>query len=336
MTRKSNRSKARVRNIRTLDEVLNQEEPSHHERQQQQKYPPEPTLLEQLDTLLTDVRTFEQLVEKNEEWFINHISGLYMMSGKASSSRYSSERIRLCIDQRPGWEKHFHEVIKAYTKQTHDIVNDQMRRTPCFDHTEIAQRHDKVLQIVNVLDHFLLLGLELSLLSNQCSIQLSLAKIYTKTNDVDKVEMRACLELLQKEEMKVLEGMQIMQERVDSHIIYCAAKSSYLIRKYPKYFQPSTGRIQISNETAANGNDKVTWLVSFGENDTVSMERQVCSICLVDFQHDDRVLRNATKQAAIKTCTHIFHEECISKWIEQASHSSSCPCCRRPFLVNVV
>ena len=334
MTRKSNRRTARVRNIRTLDEVLEHDEQSQDERQeqQQQNLAPEPTLLEEIDTLLTEMSTFEQMVEQREEWYMEQLSGKYMVSGIVSSTHQSF--IRQWIDQRPDWENQFLEIIQNYRQQARIMLRDKIPTTPCLNAIEMLQRQEKLTQITNVLEHFILLQAEISLRSHQYTTQLALANFDAKLKIIDEVENRDLKEFMDLEAMQILDTMHTLQEELDLKIMCTAAETPYLMKKYAKYFQSSTGRIQKSTETTGNGNDAAIWLASFGENDTVTMEHQVCSICLVDFQDEDTLVRNAAKRDATKMCTHIFHETCITQWIQQASHSSNCPCCRRPFLIN--
>lgn len=47
----------------------------------------------------------------------------------------------------------------------------------------------------------------------------------------------------------------------------------------------------------------------------------VCTVCLSDFVSRDRVRRLAK-------CGHVFHMECLDKWIEY--ENDSCPLCRSP------
>ncbi|GMJ12965.1 Arabidopsis Toxicos en Levadura 100 [Hibiscus trionum] len=53
----------------------------------------------------------------------------------------------------------------------------------------------------------------------------------------------------------------------------------------------------------------------------------VCSICLVEFENDDVVSR-------IQKCRHVFHINCIEKWMERDHFT--CPLCRSFLFPNVV
>ena len=46
-------------------------------------------------------------------------------------------------------------------------------------------------------------------------------------------------------------------------------------------------------------------------------EEQICSICLLLFQHDDEISR--------LNCGHMFHTNCLNEWI---SNKKNCPLCR--------
>jgi hypothetical protein len=54
-------------------------------------------------------------------------------------------------------------------------------------------------------------------------------------------------------------------------------------------------------------------------SDRRPLEEDLCSICLT-------TLNSTKKRAEISTCKHIFHEKCISKWIQNSS--GTCPLCR--------
>ena len=51
-------------------------------------------------------------------------------------------------------------------------------------------------------------------------------------------------------------------------------------------------------------------------------DNKECTICLEDFEHDQRVFR--------LTCNHIFHEECWTDYILQEEGDLECPNCRGP------
>lgn len=68
----------------------------------------------------------------------------------------------------------------------------------------------------------------------------------------------------------------------------------------------------------------------FGDDDVLPIEEKSCVICQADYRHGDEILRNA----AVATCNHVFHTECIKSWIE-GSRKSDCPCCRSPFALTL-
>ncbi|XP_055802436.1 E3 ubiquitin-protein ligase ATL9-like [Solanum dulcamara] len=46
-----------------------------------------------------------------------------------------------------------------------------------------------------------------------------------------------------------------------------------------------------------------------------------CAICLSEFEHGERGRK-------LETCKHIFHENCLEKWLMQKDIKASCPLCR--------
>jgi len=54
-------------------------------------------------------------------------------------------------------------------------------------------------------------------------------------------------------------------------------------------------------------------------------EHEMCSICMIDFSCDEDALITEL------SCNnkHIFHLECITKWVE---NNDTCPLCREPVL----
>lgn len=56
-----------------------------------------------------------------------------------------------------------------------------------------------------------------------------------------------------------------------------------------------------------------------------------CEICLEDFDDASSVNNNSIVGSPNPACSHVFHEECIVKWLER---KRTCPCCRAPYLEN--
>nr|XP_016515871.1 PREDICTED: RING-H2 finger protein ATL46-like [Nicotiana tabacum] len=53
-----------------------------------------------------------------------------------------------------------------------------------------------------------------------------------------------------------------------------------------------------------------------------------CAICLLEFEHGD-------KGRKIKSCSHIFHENCLDKWLMHGKgQNSNCPVCRSVIIPN--
>lgn len=57
----------------------------------------------------------------------------------------------------------------------------------------------------------------------------------------------------------------------------------------------------------------------FGTEDPLPVE--VCTICLVSYEHGDRV--------ATSKCKHVFHQACILEWLVL---NKDCPCCRQSYV----
>ncbi|KAH0693980.1 hypothetical protein KY285_021077 [Solanum tuberosum] len=53
----------------------------------------------------------------------------------------------------------------------------------------------------------------------------------------------------------------------------------------------------------------------------VPSEALDCSICLSDFENGD-------KGRKIVSCSHIFHENCLDKWLMHGKGQATCPLCR--------
>ena len=100
--------------------------------------------------------------------------------------------------------------------------------------------------------------------------------------------------------------------------------------------------------------------VDFGDFEILPLDESSCPICLLEYEHGDIVQRNVsngyfynsssrrshlTSSTAAATnhqssslvvdmnqCDHIFHKDCITKWIQQSNiNSHECPICRRVF-----
>ena len=58
------------------------------------------------------------------------------------------------------------------------------------------------------------------------------------------------------------------------------------------------------------------------EKDTINYDINECAICMEEFQMDENLLR-------VPQCKHIFHPECVMKWLEKtkAEVEHKCPLC---------
>lgn len=54
-----------------------------------------------------------------------------------------------------------------------------------------------------------------------------------------------------------------------------------------------------------------------------------CAICLSNFE-------NGEKGRKLETCKHIFHENCLEKWLMQKDIKASCPLCRSVIITEEI
>jgi hypothetical protein len=103
------------------------------------------------------------------------------------------------------------------------------------------------------------------------------------------------------------------------------------------------------NASSADAKTSKILSADFGDNNVHPIEETSCSICLINYQHGDRIQRNAfdgydesdssgtsrnNKDSDVKKrCDHVFHPECISSWIKTNTGDGECPICRRPFIL---
>jgi len=55
----------------------------------------------------------------------------------------------------------------------------------------------------------------------------------------------------------------------------------------------------------------------------------MCTICLCSYEVGSDVVWSSNS-----ACEHVFHEECIEKWLMKQREGPLCPCCRRDFCVD--
>lgn len=127
-----------------MEEQMQQQQQRRRQQQQQQV----PTLLEQVDTLHADMCKFQQILQENEKVFVEQLSSLYLMSGRASKSRHVIERIQYVekiqqlIDQRASWDSQVLKGIHNYQRKLNNILNGCLRTTTFLNHIERTQWSD--------------------------------------------------------------------------------------------------------------------------------------------------------------------------------------------------
>ena len=75
----------------------------------------------------------------------------------------------------------------------------------------------------------------------------------------------------------------------------------------------------INNNTNINNINLYLIDVSF-KNQENNKDREKCAICLVNFIENEQI--------KMTSCFHLFHFQCIKKWIEEKLSSPDCPICR--------
>ena len=102
--------------------------------------------------------------------------------------------------------------------------------------------------------------------------------------------------------------------------------------------------LNASSSSADGGMTSTCKILSadFGDDNVHPIEETSCSICLVNYQHGDRIQRNAfacfddgnkNSNNNKDRCDHVFHPECISSWVKTNTGDGECPICRRPFIL---
>jgi hypothetical protein len=310
-----------------------------------------PSAIEQLDKVLTNMCKFERMIEDHQESNIEQLSGLHMMSTDTLSH---CPRILDQLNQYFEFRLHWDEELSAeYSNVFNEYINlrtvirglwnvEIQTKSDISDRETLGEKYsrklDKLVQFQRALR-------EIRIWSRQYATRLSLlicetvlANVdvhqYLKENDlvlIRKAKRRdeQTLEMLLQQQQEHAENdTKHEHAENDTNLASCTT----CLPKETKYFQSSTGQTLMNTKTIENGQVKTSAMAVFGEDDAWTMEDKVCSICLIDFRPNDKVLRNATKLAA-KTCIHIFHAECINKWVQELPQRSTCPCCRSPFLI---
>ena len=115
-------------------------------------------------------------------------------------------------------------------------------------------------------------------------------------------------------------------------------------------FSAATDILDQHDSSTASSFKNTHLSVDFGDFEILPLEETSCSICLLEYEHGEIVQRNAsnglpyhcstrrshqnstaTNQSLdMNQCDHIFHKNCITKWMKSNVHHE-CPICRRAF-----
>jgi len=89
------------------------------------------------------------------------------------------------------------------------------------------------------------------------------------------------------------------------------------------FYDPIEEVLQESLNTQPDGLEKTNHIIKINYqkyetlNEKVQEENKSCSICILDFEKEDKI--------SITNCNHIFHTECITEW---GKYKTECPICR--------
>jgi Anaphase-promoting complex subunit 11 RING-H2 finger len=101
-----------------------------------------------------------------------------------------------------------------------------------------------------------------------------------------------------------------------------------------------TDEMEVDEDEEKNVSKVLT--ADFGDGNVHPIDDVACTICLVNYQHGDRIQRNAFEcyTTSVDTdviearCDHVFHPECITNWVKTSTNSNGeCPICRRVFVI---
>jgi hypothetical protein len=76
---------------------------------------------------------------------------------------------------------------------------------------------------------------------------------------------------------------------------------------------PAMTTLYIGDGEEEEAKEEIEWNITRYDGE----EDEECSVCLIDFEQGDNVIR--------LQCKHIFHEQCIMEW---SMHKAECPNCR--------
>lgn len=106
-------------------------------------------------------------------------------------------------------------------------------------------------------------------------------------------------------------------------ILACFGVSLFCLSPTPTDLQNSEQEEEFKNMTKSEMRERL--LVRN------NVQEGCCEICLMDFNEDSP--ETVVVASPNPSCCHVFHEECVLKWLEK---KPTCPCCRALYLSEVV
>ena len=103
-------------------------------------------------------------------------------------------------------------------------------------------------------------------------------------------------------------------------ITYTYSNSSFDVDSYGRFNSDSDSDYDVEK---ADPPPRVNTIVLEETSwDTISIQstEMVCAICCENLEEFDKVVK--------LNCNHIYHQECINKWVKEKKLESSCPMCR--------
>ena len=352
MTRKSNRVKARRARVRTLAEILEEEENQRHcqgqaqqtqSEQEQAAAPPQqeqqtqPRHLARLEELKEEIEQYQEKVIQEHETTMLEIDRFFQSRPQiiGNESVLTLEEVRQFSHQQFVGTG---QTVQRCQELLQKIIDSkELFRQAQMETEERAMLRRKRHQLQSQL--FLLLESILGL-----NVQFYHKLESYLDHFLYQVLQRATT--LNREDPGIQEWIQSVRSNPD----FVSAMKRYSQKFGLQSYRSSQGRMYYpTTHTSTTNHQKwsqvvvtkrtTPLMVHFGggdvdaRTDAMDVTNSACSICLMDYQAGDIVFRNATKEVIwiLVTCNHFFHKECIKKWLER---QTSCPCCRHHFSIR--